>query len=105
MGEYIYVNTEPGHFKMWGYDSFRSESGPHEVILYWGRIGTPMHKLQKKRKNFASWGDAYDFVRNKVDDKTRNGYRMMQNHKYFGLLHEKPLSALVKAIEKLPRLE
>ncbi len=102
MSEYVFVNTEPGHFKMWGYDSFRSESGESEVIFYWGRIGTPMHKLQKKRKYFKSWGDAYYFVRNKVDEKTRNGYRMMKNHKYFGLLDGKPLSTLLKAIESLP---
>ena len=99
MADFVYCNITPPHLKIWGYDSFKSESGPHQVIIYYGRIGIPMHQLRKHEKHFLNWADAYDYVRHKVEEKTHcNGYFPFPNHRYFAGLNG-ALSLLLANLE------
>lgn len=103
MAEIVWVHISDGHSKVWGYDCFTQEaSGETEVITYWGRIGLSMSKLQKNHKQFKRFFDAYDYVRDKVDEKQAKGYKRMPNHTYFGLIHDDvPLSLIYATIENL----
>ena len=103
MAEYVFLNISSGSFKVWGYDAFSQKSGESEVITYWGKIGIPMHKLRKNRKEFNRWGEAYDYVIMKIKEKKCKGYRMMKNYKYFDAISDKPLSSLIQMIESLPQ--
>lgn len=100
MAEYIYFNIWRNHFKMWGYDSFQDEkTGTVRVILYWGRIADSLQKLQQKEK-FMSWGDAYSYIKEKLDDKERKGYVPIKNWQYGRYtIGEISLSELIRIIE------
>lgn len=102
MAEIVWVHISNGHSKVWGFDCFTQANDETEVITYWGRIGLTMDKLQKNRKQFTHFGDAHDYVRNKVDEKQFKGYKRMPNHQYFGLIHQDaPLSLIYATIENL----
>lgn len=103
MAQYVYVNIKNGSFKVWGYDAFSQDSGESEVITYWGKIGTPMQKLRKNKKQFKRWGDAYDYLMDKTKEKKCKGYKIMKNYKYFDAISSKPLSSLIQMIEALPQ--
>lgn len=97
----VWVNIKDNHFKIWGCDCFTQANGETEVIAYYGKIGLSMQKLHKHRKEFNTYADAYDYIRNKIDEKACKGYMTIANGKYFDLINcEKPLSTLVKYIEK-----
>ena len=96
MASEIYFNIDNGHFKIWGYDLFSNDiKKEYEAITYYGRIGTQMQKLRKTRKVFESYIDAYDYIWNKIQEKTRcNGYYSMPNSQYFdAIINEKPIEA------------
>lgn len=80
----ILVNTKGTSAKVWGYDSFRNvDTGEMQVIWFWGTAGKYMHELQKKTTMYPTWYDAYDAVRNRIDDKTRSGYIIVERGEYF----------------------
>ena len=102
MAQEIYFNINDNHFKIWGFDCFRSTNGgKHTLITYWGKIGLPMERLQKKEKYFENWHDLYDYIWDKMKEKIDlHGYYVMPNSKYFDAINsEKPLSQLIRLME------
>ena len=100
MAREIYFHIWNNHFKMWGYDCY-VQKDQTEIALYWGRIGQSLSDLQQKRKIFSEYWDAYDYIKNKVDDKLRKGYVAIKNSewtKYVG--EETSLSDFIKLIEE-----
>lgn len=98
--ELVYINMNGNHFKVWGFDMFsNTATGECDVVSYWGRIGVSMSKLQKKKKTFKTYADAYDYVWAKMREKQDKGYWTMPNSQYFGAINdEKPLFQLVNLI-------
>jgi len=93
----IYFHIDDGHSKIWGLDVFRGiDNHATTVLTYWGRIGVPMDRLQKKEKDFKSYYDAYDFAWEKIQEKIAKGYHAMPNSQYFQLvLDEKPVWQII----------
>ena len=100
MASEIYFNIDDGHFKIWGYDMFRGEKET-TIITYYGIIGKPMYKLRKNKKVFSSWSSAYDYVWDKIKEKTNfHGYYSMPNGQYFSCIdNNSPISQLVGLME------
>lgn len=105
MADIIYFNIEPGHFKVWGFDVFKGENGyPSTVITYWGRIGVPMERLPKNKKEFLTYREAYDYAWSKIFEKQAKGYYPMPNWQYFGAIYEeKPIGQLAGLMEAIRR--
>ena len=83
MAKYIYFHIWNNHFKMWGYDCYRNEEAKeYRILCYWGKIADNLSKLQQKEKAFNWFGDAYDFISEKIDDKLRKGYVAVLNTDY-----------------------
>ena len=103
MAAYVFVNITDNHFKVWGYDLFYApDEGAGETITYWGRIGQPMHKLNKKRKSFDYAPDAYGYAQQKVDEKLWKGYKAIPNSLYFVLIESaKGIAKLISIVEKM----
>lgn len=101
MAREIYFHIWEGHFKMWGYDCYK-QKGQTEIVLYWGRIAGSLGRLQQKSKIFIEYWDAYDFIKNKIDDKLRKGYVAFKNSDWSRYSCEEiSLSELIRMIEKL----
>ena len=98
---YVYVNTLRDSFKVWGADLFvnnRAHQG--NVVTYWGRTGTPMQKLCKRNRWFYSVGEAHDYFHKKVKEKRSVGYIPIENHIYFDLIEDKPISQVKTFIQE-----
>ena len=101
MSEYIFFNIWDGHFKMWGYDTYKDNNTDEwKLVTYWGKIRDGLSKLQTKEKIFKdNWG-CLDYIREKIDDKLRKGYVRLENKVYSRYsCGEITLSELVKEIE------
>ena len=101
MAREIYFHIWNGHFKMWGYDCYISKDHT-EIKLYWGKIADSLSHLQQKSKMFTDYWDAYDFIKDKIDDKLRKGYVALKNSDYTKYTGEEiTLSELIRMIEQL----
>lgn len=85
----IYVNTKGKHFKMYLLQMFRDkETGERIVKMNWGRIGREVGNWRKK-KRFENYGDAYDYVWDKLHKKRLKGYQAVSLEKYRELVKNK----------------
>jgi len=101
MSKYIYFHIWDNHFKMWGYESYRNEEKKeYRILCYWGKIANSLSKLQSKEKVLNWFGDAYDFISKKVDEKINKGYVAVKNTEYTKYSSgEITLSQLINIIE------
>ncbi len=101
MAREIYFHIWNGHFKMWGYDCYKSKDYT-EIVLYWGKIADSLSHLQQKSKIFTDYWDAYDFIKDKIDDKLRKGYVALKDSDWGRYACEEiTLSELIRMIEQL----
>ena len=104
MSHLIYFNIWNGHFKMWGYDTFKDEKGNYRLITYFGKISDSLQKLQSREKLFNGlnpFWDCYDYVKAKIQDKLCKGYVTIENYRYSKYSCGKiQLSQFIKIIEK-----
>ena len=100
MSDYVYCHIWDGHFKVWGYDSYKSDGGPFEFICYWGRIGVPMQRLQKRRREFSKFGEARAFLMAKLQDKELKGYVPIKNSVYFSAVDNNDFTKIIGAVKR-----
>lgn len=82
----IYINTEKGSHKFWGYDckcEHMTGAGATaikqwRVTCYWGRIGQSLKTCQRKEFEFNSEWEAQEFIEDKLKDKRNKGYRPIE---------------------------
>lgn len=79
----IYINTENGSHKFWGYSSQQKIGKPFmekawTVTTYWGRIGQSLETCQRKEFEFDAEWQAERFIEEKLQDKKNKGYRPIQ---------------------------
>ena len=105
MSELIYFNIWNGHYKMWGYDTFKNiETGEYNLVVYYGKIQNTLSKLTKREKKFtghtAFW-DCYDYVKKKIEEKLCKGYVPIKNVVWGKIATEEiTLSEFVEICEK-----
>jgi len=66
------IHNEGKHNKFWSYDIYND----YTVVCRWGRLGT---KGQSNRKEFKSSWTAEDFATNKMGQKIRKGYKVVDD--------------------------
>jgi len=75
------INTENGHFKVWGYQSMKdTKTELWHIITFWGRIGQNISTMAKKELIDIDYWKAREYVENKTREKTNNGYREIPNY-------------------------
>lgn len=78
----IYINTENGSHKFWGYSSEKEKvnymSNKWTVTTYWGRIGQSLDNCQRKSFTFEHEFQARDFIEKKLREKQGKGYRPVE---------------------------
>jgi hypothetical protein len=87
----IFVNTTGRSAKVWGYDLFvpneHAKPGAlHTIIWWWGTIGKRMNELTKKEIKYDSYWAAHDAIKDKIDEKLRNGYFQIERYQYQQIL-------------------
>lgn len=88
MAQYVWIYKDLHSFKVWGYDLYQNQSEhTGQVIYYWGPAGKPMNQLQKKEHNGNYW-EMVDEVRDKIDEKEREGYKRVPNMVYFDAVYD-----------------
>lgn len=74
--ENILVQQENEHNKFW---TSQMDEKTFKVVIRWGRLGT---KGQSQEKEFSDSYGAINFIRGKMGEKTRKGYRPIDKKKF-----------------------
>jgi hypothetical protein len=96
--EKVFINTEPGHFKIWCYYT-QDDGSLVNIISYRGMIGLPLDRLRIITKTIPS-KNAKSYIRSKLTEKSRKGYKEISYRVY-----EKAIDGKISLWRMISRLE